>query len=169
MIDAADAPPIPFQLLVLDPRQTGWAASLTSAASDTAVLLLDPRRDGLRQLVEVAGAYAPLQAIHLPDHGEAGHVILGTSVLNAASLGAAAETLASLAGYMAPGGTVQLAGRPGQGPAGRNLASLLSRILGRRVQAARPMPVPVTGARVSSWPVWNQSVMGVRSVAVGGA
>ncbi|HWX51282.1 MAG TPA: DUF4347 domain-containing protein [Roseomonas sp.] len=167
MTDFAETAPIPSQLLVLDPRQPGWGALVANTSSDTAVLLLDPQQDGLQQLVDVAAIYAPLQNIQLPDHGEAGRVILGTRVLDRAHLGAASELLAELAGFLAPGGAVQLTGRPGQGPAGRNLADLLSRLIGRRVHAARNRPVAAAAASGAAWPVWSQEAPTVHATAAG--
>ncbi|MDJ0388271.1 DUF4347 domain-containing protein [Roseomonas sp. E05] len=159
MTDIAETALRPAQLLVLDPRQAGWPAALAAAGSDTAVLLLDAERDGLQQVAEVAAEYAPLKAIHLPEHGVPGQVVLGRTVLSAAHLTASAATLAKLADTLAPEGVLRLGGEPGRGVLGRRLADLLSEVVGRAVLPARHSPVlalTAGAAGTAPWPVWSQ-------------
>jgi hypothetical protein len=125
------------QLLVLDPRLEGWAGLLAGAEPGVAVLVLDPRRDGLCQLAEVAGEIGPLQAIHIADHGAPGRLRLGSLVLEEQALASRAEDLARLRNGMAPGGALLLWGcEIGAGAVGARFVAALSRALGRDVAAS---------------------------------
>ncbi|MBC9176222.1 DUF4347 domain-containing protein [Pseudoroseomonas ludipueritiae] len=125
------------QLLVLDPRLEGWANLLTATEPGVAVLVLDPKRDGLTQLAEVAEELGPLQAIHIADHGAPGRLRLGSLMLDAEALATRGEDLARLRGGMAPGGALLLWGcEIGAGALGARFVAALSRALGRDVAAS---------------------------------
>lgn len=125
------------QLLVLDPRLEGWAGLLANAEPGVAVLVLDPKRDGLTQLAEVAEELRPLQAIHIADHGAPGRLRLGSLVLEADALAGRTADLARLRDGMAPGGALLLWGcEIGAGAVGARFVAALSRALGRDVAAS---------------------------------
>lgn len=128
----------PTQLLVLDSRQDEWQRMLIAAGADTVVLVLNSEQDGLQQVAEVAAEYAPLQALHLPEHGAAGAVVLGSAVLDAAALEQRRKELTAIAASLAPTAILRLPGVPGTGAAGRNLAEKLEIFMGRQVSGSRP-------------------------------
>lgn len=127
----------PTQLLVLDPRLEGWPALLAAAGPGVAVLVLDPARDGLAQVAEVAEELAPLSAIHVAGSGAPGHLRLGSIVLDAESLAGRAAELSHLGGAIAPGGVLLLRDHgAATSAAGGRFVAALSRALARDVEAA---------------------------------
>lgn len=139
------------RLTVLDPRQPGWSQAVIAAAADTMVQVLDSRRDGLSQVLELASELAPLEIIDLPEHGGAGRVVLGTSILDAQSLTGLEERLEELGRCLTPDGTLRIGGSNAGGSVGARLMAMLARALGRDVRApgarrARPgMPIAWAG------------------------
>jgi len=156
--------PQPTQLLVLDPRQADWQRMVAGAGADTVVLVLNPERDGLAQVAEVAAQYAPLSTLHLPAYGASGSVVLGSAVLDSAGSDNRHGEMAAISKCLSPDGTVHLPGMPGTAVAGRNLAEKLQILLQRRVTGARLRPLPVMkgsgsiGVPASPW-VQNEAAV----------
>jgi hypothetical protein len=122
------------QLLVLDPRCVGWAALLADAEPGMAVLVLDPGRDGLTQIAEVADEIGPLSAIHIAGQEISGQLQLGCAVLDAACLRDRQQELTRLGHSIAAGGALLLGGQAvGAGTAGARFLAELSHALARDV------------------------------------
>ncbi|MFC3125894.1 DUF4347 domain-containing protein [Pseudoroseomonas globiformis] len=132
----------PDQILVLDPRLTGWPSYLISAGPDAAVLILDVHRDGLVQIAEVAESYMPVAGLVLIGHGSAGFLVLGQTILEATSLAPQAAQMQRLAQSLAPDARIQMRGLPGIGAPGRYLAHSLSGYFGRIVLTDQMAPRP---------------------------
>ncbi|MCQ4160588.1 DUF4347 domain-containing protein [Roseomonas sp. GC11] len=137
---AAPEPARATRLLVLDPRAPGWTLRLTAAGEGTAVLVLDPARDGLAQAAEVAAEMAPLQELTLCGLSEPGRLGLGSATLVVDGLANGLEDrgwmLAALGEGLAPGAALVLADGAGDGSAGGRLLAALARLVGRDVAAA---------------------------------
>ncbi|MBO1076461.1 DUF4347 domain-containing protein [Roseomonas marmotae] len=160
------------QLLVLDPRLEGWGRLLAGAQPGVAVLVLDPKRDGLTQLAEVAEEFGPLQAIHIADRGEPGRLRLGSLILDPESLAGRAAELARVGHGIVPGGALLLWGcEIGAGAVGARLVAALSRAVGRDVAASddRTGPSRLNGdweLEVASGPVLAQPTHAVAMAAL---
>lgn len=59
-------------------------------------VLLEPDRDGLAQMAAWAKDHSGYAAIHVLSHGAPGEILLGTSVVDTASLDSQAETLSAI-------------------------------------------------------------------------
>lgn len=145
------------RLTVLDPRQPGWQQDMIAATADTMVQVLNPAKDGLWQVVELAAELAPLQIIDLPAHGGTGRIQLGTVSLDAHTIGQHEDLLEMLGRSLEPDGVVRLAGSTASGSIGARLMAMLARSLGRDVAApgtrmARPsMPLAWNAAPAALW------------------
>lgn len=146
------------QLLVLDPSLQGWAKLLVDVEPDVAVLVLDPARDGLTQVADVAQEFGDLTAIHIAGHGTPGCLRLGSIMLDAETLPSRADELAQLGAGLAAGGALLLWGADiGQGALGARFIAALSRAVGRDVAAAadRTGPAKLGGS-------WNLDMVSGR-------
>ena len=125
-------------LLALDPRLSGWGAEV-AAAGEATVLVLDPARDGLAQVLEVLRERGPFGSVRVPDAGGAGRLALGTTVLDIPGLAERGAELAALGEGIEPDGTLVLGGGAGgaSAVAGRFLAAL-ARVIGRDVVGGLP-------------------------------
>lgn len=99
------------------------------------VIMLDPTQDGLTQVTEALADYRGLDSVQIFSHGAAGEVFLGNTVLNAASLEAAAPDVAQWADAFAADGDLLLYGC---GIAAESMALLtrLSELTGADVSAS---------------------------------
>jgi hypothetical protein len=144
-------------LLVLDPRLPGWGAEV-AAAGEATVLVLDPARDGLAQVLEVLRERGPFGSVRVPDAGGAGRLALGTTVLDIPGLAERGAELAALGEGIEPDGTLVLGGGAGgaSAVAGRFLAAL-ARVIGRDVVGGLPAiaGAALAGGRMRDWQPGN--------------
>ncbi|MDQ1079456.1 DUF4347 domain-containing protein [Pseudoroseomonas cervicalis] len=120
-------------LLVLDPRAPGWTLRLAACGEEEAVLVLDPQRDGLLQLAELAAERAPLRGLRLCGGGEAGRLLLGQAELTEAGLEARGWVLAALGRSLDPRAVIRLEGAAAEGAGGARLMAALAHRTGRDV------------------------------------
>lgn len=127
-------------LLVLDPRAPGWTLRLAACGEEEAVLVLDPQRDGLLQLAELAAERAPLAALRLCGGGEAGRLLLGQAELTEAGLEARGWVLAALGRSLDPRAVIRLEGAAAEGAGGARLMAALAHRTGRDVREGDTPP-----------------------------
>ena len=81
-----------LKLLIIDNQVSNWESLAVVIASYTAVLILDPRSDGLIQISNYLNrfsgeqALAPLQSIQIISHDSAGSLLLGSSTVTTDNL-----------------------------------------------------------------------------------
>lgn len=83
-----------------------WEMLAASAPAGADILVLDSRREGLRELAAALAGAQPVGALHVISHGSPGALHLGTTQLNAASRTAYAADLAALGANLAAGADV---------------------------------------------------------------
>ncbi|MFB9969105.1 DUF4347 domain-containing protein [Pseudoroseomonas cervicalis] len=127
-------------LLVLDPRAPGWTLRLAASEEAVAVLLLDPARDGLLALAEVAAERAPLGGLWLCGAGEAGRLQLGSATLTEAGLEARGWVLSAIGRSLHPRAVIRLDGAAAEGASGARLMAALAHGTGRDVLAGEAVP-----------------------------
>ena len=69
-------------LIVIDSRATDWQSLITDLTANATILVLDPLRDGLKQIAEAVANSINIDAIHIISHGNTGSLLLGSSTLN---------------------------------------------------------------------------------------
>ena len=132
-----------MELLVLDPRRDDWPALVAEAGAETMVLLLDCRRDGLREMLDATQGRPGFARIRIADAGGPGRLCLGALVLDMPALAARKEDLARLGQRLAPGGVLHLCGGGGgASAAGGRFAAALARLMGRDVTVPRAAWMP---------------------------
>ena len=102
-VTAAAAPPIQrsTELVFIDPRVPDRERLLAELISPSAagrhfeIVTLDVHRDGIAQVTEALAGRVQIDAIHFISHGTEGAVQLGRTWLDAKTLGANADTVAS--------------------------------------------------------------------------
>lgn len=125
------------QLLVLDPRVADWRVLAAHARPGVAVLRLDPRACGVAQIAAALAEIGPVEALHLVDHASPGWLRVGSTVLTAETLDAAAPCLGQLGSALEAGARVVIWGCDlAATPAGEAFVLRLARALGREVAAA---------------------------------
>ena len=103
VVTAAAAPPIQrsTELVFIDPRVPDRERLLAELISQSAegrhfeIVTLDVHRDGIAQVTETLAGRIQIDAIHFISHGTDGAVQLGRTWLDAKTLGANADTVAS--------------------------------------------------------------------------
>lgn len=114
------------QIVFVDPDIYPDSQSTSAEIPGVTVVVLDPARDGIRQIADVLSAYHRLAAIHVLSHGASGQVNLGTARLTLGSLAARAPDLARWGRSLREGGDILFYGC--SVAQGRRGADLLDRI-----------------------------------------
>jgi pectate lyase len=125
------------------------------------VVVLDPRADGLTQMLAALDGRQNLTAIHVVSHGAEATLALGTLLLTPTTLTTRAPELATLGRSLASGGDLLLYGcEIGAGTGGRAFVSALSQAIRAEVTASSD----ITG-RSGNWVLEVQSGPMHRDVA----
>ncbi len=137
LASSAEAAAPAREVLFVDPRVADWQALAASVPASVAVVVIDPARDGLRQVQDTLAARAQLDAIHFLTYGKPGEADLGTTAITPATLDARADTLAAWRGHLAPGAQIDFWGCDvGAGDAGRAFVERLHDLTGAGVAAS---------------------------------
>ena len=105
-----------LNLLIIDSQVSNWEGLAAGAASDTAVLILDPATDGLTQishyLNSLSGeqALVSLQSIQIISHGSAGSLTLGSSTVTTDNLSLYTSQLSTIGNALSATGDILLYG-----------------------------------------------------------
>ena len=100
---------------------------------------LDAAGDGIRQIAESLGSYAPesVAAVHVVSHGEVGTVQLGNISLNSANLDAYRDELTGWGQALTTDGDLLFYGcRVAEGTIGQSFVTQLSQLTGADVAAS---------------------------------
>jgi hypothetical protein len=109
-IDPPPGPTGPSELVVIDAGVADPDTLIAALPPGTAVLLLDPGRDGLEQIAAALQGRTGLTALHIVSHGAPGQIVLGSTLLGATTLAAHADALAALGAALAEHGDLLLYG-----------------------------------------------------------
>lgn len=127
-------------LVFIDPSVQDHDSLLRGLKDGAAAYVLDPARDGVRQVAEILSGHARLAAVSLVTHGTEAGISLGSARLDRAAVQEQAAGLRAIGRALAPGGTLQLfACEAGKGPGGRVLVQMLAQATGACVAAASRM------------------------------
>ena len=130
------------QLIVIDSRVANWQSLLGNVNPDTAILVLDPTRDGISQIAEAVANYSNLDAIQIISHGGAGSLSLGSSVLDNSNIADYASQRASGGNALTATGDILLyCGDVAQGAAGTAFVYHLAALCGADIAASNNLTV----------------------------
>ena len=126
------------EIMFVDPSIGDLKALLRGLPPSIETLILDPERDGVRQMIQVLRHRHGVQAIHILSHGGPGTLTLGGHALHASPLGARArEFAAALGTALAEDGDILIYGcHFGAGKTGRLAVQALARVTGADVAAS---------------------------------
>ena len=103
----------------------------------TAVVMLDPGRDGLAQIAGYLAGRSGVSAIHIVSHGSEGELRLGNAAINGGNLGAHADELNVIRSALAAGGDILLYGCDvAKGPDGQAFVADLAARTGADIAAS---------------------------------
>jgi hypothetical protein len=97
-------------VLFVDPSVRDFQRLTTGLVHDVDVIMLDPSRDGVRQMHDALASMHNLSAVHVLSHGAPGAVSLGNAVLSQATLPSYKAQLQGIGAALAPDGALLLYG-----------------------------------------------------------
>ena len=134
-------------LLVIDSSVNDSQSLAAGVGTDTAVLILDSKSDGLTQISAYLSnsAYPPLQSIQIISHGSAGSLQLGSSLITTSTLNFYTKQLAAIGSNLTATGDILLYGCDvATGQSGLDFINLFSTLTSADVAASND----VTGSAV---------------------
>ena len=127
----------PTAIVFVDSSVKDYQQFLTQSPPGALVVTLDSGEDGVAQIAATLGKYSDVQSVHIVSHGSAGELHLGSTVLDAGSLGQHAADLAVWNDALAPGADILVYGCDvGAGASGQALVSGLAALTGADVAAS---------------------------------
>ena len=157
-------------IVFVDSRLTDYETLLASlSGADHEVILLDPDRDGLAQMLTALDGRSGIEAIHLLGHGSSGALQVGATTLDRANLAGYQTQLAELGGHLALDGDLLLYGcNVAQGEAGLAFIEQIAVLTGADVAASDDL----TGAAGlgGNWELeasTGDAVQGLKNLAYG--
>ncbi len=119
-------------LVFIDTSVKDYHALLKDIDPNSTVILLDPTKDGVQQMVNVVSKYDSIDAIHIISHGGTGQLKLGSAVLNQASIqDMYADELTSMSGHLSANADILIYGcNFGQGDIGIQVSNQLAALTG---------------------------------------
>ena len=125
-------------VVFIDSRLADYQALASGVAAGAQVIILDGGKDGLAQIRSHLDGRSGIDAIHVISHGSAGTLYLGTTVLDAASLGSYAEDLRVIGGSLTGSGDMLFyACNLAAGDAGLSFVGRLADLTGADVSLRR--------------------------------
>ncbi|HEX6692869.1 MAG TPA: DUF4347 domain-containing protein, partial [Burkholderiales bacterium] len=128
----------PKELVFVDTSVKGYQELLKDVNPKATVVLLDPARDGIKQITEYLSKESGITAVHIVSHGSAGELQIGTTRLNAENMsGEYAQALAEMGRHLSDDADILVYGCDfGQGEDGKGAAQTLAYLTGADVAAS---------------------------------
>ncbi|HEV7476382.1 MAG TPA: DUF4347 domain-containing protein, partial [Burkholderiales bacterium] len=118
----------PKELVFVDARAEGAQALLKNVDPNARVVILDPARNGIQQIVDALAGESDVSAIHIVAMGTSERLLLGGSSLDASSMqGLNAQRLSSISEHLTSDASILIHGADfGKGDAGSAVANRLA-------------------------------------------
>ena len=139
------------EIAFIDSRLADIETLINDIPSNVRIVLIDPSRDGVAQMADALKGESGISAVHILSHGSAGHIDLGTSVIDEHSMSTIYKpALASIGANLSPDADILVYGCDfGDGAAGSRAASVLGQLTGADIAAS----INVTGGATDA--DWN--------------
>ena len=125
------------EIVFIDASVPDMTTLIGAIGADKEVVILDPARDGLQQIVDALVGRSSIDALHVISHGAAGAVGLGTLLLEASTLDAHQDALQAIGRSLTADGDIMLYGCDiGAGSAGQVFIDRLAIATGADVAAS---------------------------------
>jgi hypothetical protein len=138
VLDAAKTPAERREIVFVDTSVQDYETLIADVNPNATVVLLDPARDGIAQILDRLSSESHLDAIHIVSHGSAGTLQLGATVLDGESMrGQYAQQLAQIGQALSGDADILIYGCDfGKGEAGQDAAMRLAYLTGADVAAS---------------------------------
>ncbi|MGE0576484.1 Calx-beta domain-containing protein [Reyranella sp.] len=124
-------------VVFIDWRVEDPGSIIAGLPAGSAWYILAPGEDGIAQIRRIVADYSNLDSLQIVSHGREGTLLLGSSIVDAASLTAEASALAEIGGALSATGDLLLYGCDvGQGERGRAFVDALANLIGADVAAS---------------------------------
>jgi hypothetical protein len=124
-------------LVVVDTSINGYQSLIDGLDEGFELLLIDGGEDGIEKLADYLENKNDLSSIHILSHGQGGELTLGTSIINAQTLGSYESLFSRIGAALSDSGDIFLYGCDvAQGTVGTAFVSELSSVLGADVAAS---------------------------------
>jgi hypothetical protein len=125
------------EVIVVDSSVSGWQDLISDLAPGTETILIDGSQGGIAQLVAALDGKTGIDALHILSHGDKGTILLGTDVLNADTLAAYNDALATIGQSLSDQGDILLYGcEVGEGGDGQAFIDALATVTGADIAAS---------------------------------
>ncbi|RQP23189.1 DUF4347 domain-containing protein [Piscinibacter terrae] len=140
----------PTEVLVVDGRVPDLQQVVAAAHPGARVIVLDPQRDGVRQLADALAGMHGITSLSIVSHGDEGLLLLGDAPLFTGNIGRYATELQEIGKALAADADISLYGCDvGAGSTGQAFLQALSSATGAVVQASAD--ATGTAARGGNW------------------
>lgn len=118
----------PKELVFVDTSVKDYQEQLKGINPDAKIVLLDPARDGIQQIVDALANESDVSAIHIVAQGNAEQLVLGSAVLDADAMqGLNAQRISSISEHLTADASILIHGSDfGKGDAGGAAANRLA-------------------------------------------
>ncbi|WP_460826505.1 Ig-like domain-containing protein, partial [Massilia terrae] len=126
------------RIAFVDPSVANFQTVIASMPGNITVVVLDLGKDGIQQIHDYLAANASnVASVDIISHGSPGEVVLGTTVLNAATLGSYSNQLADIGSHLTADGDLLLYGCDvASGATGQQFITALAAATGADVAAS---------------------------------
>ena len=129
--------PQPTAVVFIDASVKDAQTIAESVAPGTAVVMLDPTKDGLDQIASYLQGHHDIDSLHIVSHGDAGELRLGNGLYNNANIETFAATLSEIGSALSRDGDILLYGcDTAFGEQGERFVSTLSAMTGADIAAS---------------------------------
>jgi large repetitive protein len=126
------------EIAFIDSRLADLSTLINDIPDNVRIVLIDPSRDGIAQMVEALNGESGVTAIHILSHGSDGHIDLGTSVVDEQSISTIYKSaLTSIAANLSADADILVYGCDfGAGEIGGRAAAALAGLTGADVASS---------------------------------
>jgi hypothetical protein len=127
-------------LVVLDCAAPSYHTLIVGLFPDAEIALLDPSRDGARQIADILTYYQQVKNLYMVANGEPATLQLGSSCLRTSNLSHYAQSLQAWSNALSADAQILVYGsNVGEGEQGSNFVQRLSELTGARITAFTEM------------------------------
>jgi len=128
---------VPTNIVFIDTAIQDYQSIAASIAAGTEIVLIGGKEDGLAQIAATLAGRSGIDAVHIFSHGSDGQLDLGSTLLNADTVGSHAAALATIGAALNPDADILLYGcDTGAGPRGAALLDALALATGADIAAS---------------------------------
>ncbi|MBL0319110.1 MAG: DUF4347 domain-containing protein [Alphaproteobacteria bacterium] len=131
------------EIIIIDSGVEGYEQLVQNARPDQEVFILDSHSDGVSQITSILNSLHDVDSVHIISHGNAGELVLGSTVLSNENLAEFQQMISSWSGALTEDADILIYGCDvAQGETGHQLVDKLADLTGADIAASEN----ITGA-----------------------